>query len=140
MSIGNIKSKKLIRRNDFIWQFNEEPHKKRRRDILNAHPEIKQLFGHEWKSKYICLFLLVLPQIWLSYVTQDLSWPKYLFICYVFGATITQSLFLAIHELSHNLFFLFLSNLAVRSSWQFSAHFCAPRARHSLRHDFCARF
>ena len=105
MPVGNVKSKKLNRRNDFIWQLSEEPHKKRRKDILKAHPEIKQLFGHEWKSKYICLFLLVLPQIWLSYATQNLSWPKYLFVCYVFGATITQSLFLAIHELSHNLFF-----------------------------------
>lgn len=61
--------------------------------------------GHEWRSKYICLLFLVIPQIWLSWATQTLDWPRFLLVSYVFGATITQSLFLAIHELSHNLFF-----------------------------------
>jgi len=77
----------------------------RRKQILKAHPEVSKLNGHEWKSKYLCFFLLVIPQVWLSIVTRELSWPSYLAVCYIFGATITQALFLAIHEMSHNLFF-----------------------------------
>ena len=58
---------------------------------MKAHPEVKQLFGHEWRSKYLCTFLLIIPQIFLSVHTMDFSWPTYLFVAYVFGATITQA-------------------------------------------------
>merc|ERR1719231_1500570 len=61
--------------------------------------------GQEPMSKWYCMCLLVIPQIWLSWATAGLSWPAYLLVAYVAGATITQGLFLAIHELSHNLFF-----------------------------------
>ena len=97
--------KDLTPREDFFWDDQAEPHATRRKQIIKAHPEVSKLYGHEWRSKYICMFLLVIPQIWLSWATQDLSWPAYLFVAYVFGATITQALFLAIHELAHNLFF-----------------------------------
>merc|ERR1719230_2028623 len=93
-----------VRREDFFWDTTDEPHATRRQEILKAHPEVSKLQGPEWKSKWICLGL-VGAQIWLSVVTQQLSWPAYLLVAYVFGATITQALFLAIHELSHNLFF-----------------------------------
>ena len=96
---------KLVARTDFFWDDNDEPHAARRKAIMKAHPEVSKLTGPEWRSKYICLFALVLPQIWLSVVTADLPWLPYLAIAYVFGATITQALFLAIHELAHNLFF-----------------------------------
>eukprot|EP00908_Phaeocystis_cordata_P012194 Transcript_23157.p1 GENE.Transcript_23157~~Transcript_23157.p1 ORF type:complete len:333 (-),score=148.85 Transcript_23157:1311-2309(-) len=92
-------------RTDFFWDTSDEPHASRRKEILKAHPEVSKLMGHEWKSKYICTFLLILPQIWLSWATQELPWVPYLAVAYVFGATITQALFLAIHELAHNLFF-----------------------------------
>merc|ERR1711908_53710 len=92
-------------REDFFWDDQAEPHATRRKQIIKAHPEVSKLYGHEWRSKYLCTFLLIIPQIWLSWATQDLSWPAYLFVAYVFGATITQALFLAIHELAHNLFF-----------------------------------
>ena len=95
----------LEARKDFYWDTTDEPHASRRKAILKAHPEVSALMGHEWKSKYLCIFLLVIPQIWLSWATQELSWPAYLAVAYVFGATITQALFLAIHELAHNLFF-----------------------------------
>merc|ERR1711908_140164 len=35
----------------------------------------------------------------------EISWPAYLFATYFFGATMTQALFLGIHEISHNLAF-----------------------------------
>lgn len=84
----------------------EEPHAKRRKESLASHPEIARLQGPEWRSKYICLFALVLPQLYLSTVVPGMQSPwMRLFVWYALGCTITQSIFLAIHELSHNLFF-----------------------------------
>lgn len=89
----------------FLWSDTAEPHAKRRQSILKAHPEISKLNGPDWRSKYICILGLVLPQLWLSTRVHSLSWPMYLVVAYAVGATLTQSIFLAIHELSHNLFF-----------------------------------
>jgi len=127
-------------RSDFFWDTSDEPHATRRIQIMKAHPEVTKLFGHEWRSKYICLFLLVIPQIWLSWATQDLSWPKYLFVAYVFGATITQALFLAIHELAHNLFFKRPQAnryFAMVANWPIGIPYCVPfRGYHLEHHKF----
>ena len=89
---------------DFIWQDQDEPHASRRKAILKVHPEVSKLTGVEWRTKYITVALSGL-QIWLSYATLELSWPAYLLVAYVFGATLAQALFLAVHEISHNLAF-----------------------------------
>ena len=91
-------------REDFFWSTNDAPHAARRRLILKAHPDISSLMGPEWRSKWITL-ALVAAQIWLSVATRDLPWAQYLAVAYIVGATITQALCLAIHELAHNLFF-----------------------------------
>ena len=80
-------------------------HSIRREKILYENNNIKKLFGPEWKSKWISLFLLLIPQIYISININKLSLTNYLLISYFIGATITQALFLAIHETSHNLFF-----------------------------------
>ena len=90
---------------DFIWSDTPEPHIKRRNKILQKYPEIKHLYGYEWRSKYICTCCLIIPQLYLSIHIHKLSWFSYIMISYCVGATITQAIFLAIHELSHNLFF-----------------------------------
>lgn len=84
---------------------NMDIHTYRRNRILKEYPNIKKLYGPEWKSKWISLFLLFIPQLYISLNIDKLSWTNYLLITYFVGATITQALFLAIHELSHNLFF-----------------------------------
>ena len=48
-----IQGKEYNEEADFTWMLDEEPHRSRRMTILKAHPEIKQLYGHEWKTKYI---------------------------------------------------------------------------------------
>lgn len=83
----------------------EDIHKYRRQEILKLYPNIKKLYGPEWKSKWLSLFLLFIPQIFISLNIHKLSSINYLLVTYFIGATITQALFLAIHELSHNLFF-----------------------------------
>jgi sphingolipid delta-4 desaturase len=48
-----ISGKEYTEESDFTWMLDEEPHRSRRMTILKTHPEIKQLYGHEWKTKYI---------------------------------------------------------------------------------------
>jgi len=127
----------LAPRDDFFWDASDEPHASRRKQILAAHPEVNKLMGPEWRSKYIAVFLLVIPQIWLSWATQHLSWPAYLLVAYVFGATITQALFLAIHELAHNLFFRKPQAnryFAMLVNWPIGIPYCVPFRGYHLEH------
>ena len=42
-------------------------------------------------------------QIFMAWLTLNWSWPAFFVALYVVGATANHSLFLAIHELAHNL-------------------------------------
>ncbi|KFH45076.1 Dihydroceramide delta(4)-desaturase-like protein [Hapsidospora chrysogenum ATCC 11550] len=92
--------------NDFFWTYTEEPHRTRRIAIIKAHPEITKLCGHEPLTKYVVAGVVAL-QVALAYYLRDTPFfsLKYWAIAYVFGATANQNLFLAIHEISHNLAF-----------------------------------
>lgn len=89
---------------DEMWSELEEPHVARRRAIAKAHPEVKKLFGHCPKTKYMVLMQVgvhIATAIWLA--TNEHSWLTFVAISYVIGATMTHWLFLAIHEISHDL-------------------------------------
>eukprot|EP00405_Crypthecodinium_cohnii_P015571 CAMPEP_0206454472 /NCGR_PEP_ID=MMETSP0324_2-20121206/21155_1 /ASSEMBLY_ACC=CAM_ASM_000836 /TAXON_ID=2866 /ORGANISM="Crypthecodinium cohnii, Strain Seligo" /LENGTH=337 /DNA_ID=CAMNT_0053924947 /DNA_START=86 /DNA_END=1099 /DNA_ORIENTATION=+ len=92
----------LLSKRDFIYSKDEEPHAKRNREILKAHPEIKELMRPEWRTKYLVAGTVAL-QIFMAWLTLEWSWLPYMMAVYVVGATANHSLFLAIHELSHNL-------------------------------------
>ncbi|KAL1968804.1 hypothetical protein VTN77DRAFT_1165 [Rasamsonia byssochlamydoides] len=90
----------------FFWTYTEEPHRSRRQAIIKAHPEVTKLCGPEPLTKYLVLAVVSL-QITCAYLLRNtpvLSW-KFLLTAYVVGATANQNLFLAIHEISHNLAF-----------------------------------
>ncbi|KAH8428779.1 sphingolipid delta(4)-desaturase family protein [Aspergillus melleus] len=90
----------------FFWTYTEEPHRSRRQAIIKAHPEVTKLCGPEPLTKYVVLGVVSL-QICCAYLLRDtsiLSW-KFLATAYIIGATANQNLFLAIHEISHNLAF-----------------------------------
>lgn len=68
--------------------------------------QVTKLCGPEPLTKYVVLFVVSL-QILCAYLlraTPFLSWPFFL-TAYLVGATANQNLFLAIHEISHNLAF-----------------------------------
>lgn len=107
----------------FFWTYTEEPHRTRRMAIIKAHPEVlalllhseallangsqvTKLCGPEPLTKYVVAFVVAL-QILCAYLLRNtpvLSWP-FLLTAYFIGATANQNLFLAIHEISHNLAF-----------------------------------
>lgn len=68
--------------------------------------QVTKLCGPEPLTKYVVGFVVGL-QVLCAYLLRDtpvLSWPFFL-TAYIVGATANQNLFLAIHEISHNLAF-----------------------------------
>ncbi|OJJ53143.1 hypothetical protein ASPSYDRAFT_36696 [Aspergillus sydowii CBS 593.65] len=90
----------------FFWTYTEEPHRSRRQAIIRAHPEVTKLCGPEPLTKYVVLGVVSL-QICCAYLLRETSFFSWRFwlTAYVIGATSNQNLFLAIHEISHNLAF-----------------------------------
>jgi sphingolipid delta-4 desaturase len=88
----------------FSWSDAPEPHIERRRALLSAHPEIRELFGPCPRTKYVCT-ALVGVQLCAAYLLQDASWWALVLVGYLFGGVVNHALLLAIHELSHNLAF-----------------------------------
>lgn len=91
-------------RTAFTWSDQREPHAERRRRMLQQYPQIKELYGPCWRTKYVCT-ALVLAQLGLAYGLRDAPWWLLLLVAYAVGGVINQALLLAIHELSHNLAF-----------------------------------
>lgn len=92
---------------EFYWLHNEQPHAQRRLDMLKKYPEIKLLMKHEPITKYI-VFLEVALQLFVAwYLTKhNMIWTwQFWIIAYVLGGTITSSLVLSIHEVTHFLAF-----------------------------------
>ncbi|KAL2059119.1 hypothetical protein ABVK25_000411 [Lepraria finkii] len=90
----------------FFWSYTEEPHRTRRQAIIKAHPEVIKLCGPEPLTKYF-VFAVVALQLICAVLLRNSPVLSLRFIAtsYIIGATANQNLFLAIHEISHNLAF-----------------------------------
>jgi len=85
--------------------YTDEPHATRRREMLKKYPQIKELFGYDSRSKYIALFF-IFAQLFIGIcIAPTLTWPSLVALAYCFGGIAAHNLFLAMHELCHNLFF-----------------------------------
>jgi sphingolipid delta-4 desaturase len=89
---------------DFLWLHTEEPHRSRRRAILAAHPEVTRLMGHEPRTKFVVAGVVAL-QLGLAYAVRGWGWWPLVALAYAVGGTANHNLFLAIHEITHNLAF-----------------------------------
>ncbi|MGB0347664.1 MAG: fatty acid desaturase, partial [Balneolaceae bacterium] len=81
-----------------------DPHVERRRSILNAHPEVKKLFGRN-PATFGWISLFVLIQVGVAYLLRNESLWLVIVIAYLFGAFINHALFCLKHECTHNLVF-----------------------------------
>ncbi|PHH72909.1 hypothetical protein CDD82_5741 [Ophiocordyceps australis] len=90
----------------FFWTYTEEPHRTRRLAIIKAHPEVTKLCGPEPLTKFLVAGVVCL-QVLVAYSLRDTPFWSLRFwaAAYMVGATANQNLFLAIHEISHNLAF-----------------------------------
>lgn len=88
----------------FRWSDECEPHKSRTKTILKQHPEIRSLIG---RNPYTFLIILgcVAVQLVLAYILKDASWWWNVLAAYCIGAFACHTLYVCIHECSHNLVF-----------------------------------
>ncbi|CAE6393450.1 unnamed protein product [Rhizoctonia solani] len=94
---------------NFLWLMTEEPHRSRRQAILKAHPEVTKLMGYEPLTKYVVGGVVGLQLATAYYLIRvlhasPLSVP-FVLASYAIGGTANHNLFLAIHEITHNLAF-----------------------------------
>jgi sphingolipid 4-desaturase/C4-monooxygenase len=89
---------------DFIWKNDDEPHFKRRKEILSKIPEVKKLFGIDKWLKFKALFLIILHLGISIFFISDNLWVM-LALALTIGSTLSSILFLAIHEITHDLAF-----------------------------------
>ncbi len=88
----------------FRWSDDPEPHKARTKEIITKHPEIRGLIGRNPYTFLVILFCVGL-QITLSYFLQDAAWWLILLVSYLVGAFACHTLYVCVHECSHNLVF-----------------------------------
>ncbi|KAN0085947.1 Fatty acid desaturase domain containing protein [Tylopilus felleus] len=123
---------------DFLWLMTEEPHRSRRMAILKAHPNVVRLMGHEPLTKYVVLAVVSLQifiAIQLRYSNPLSFW--FLFLAYAVGGTANHNLFLAIHEITHNLAFKGIDAnkaLAVFANLPIAIPYSASFKRYHLEH------
>jgi len=74
--------------------------------ITNVRVKVTKLMGYEPLTKWLVLFVVLLQFSVAIYLrrTRPTS-PLFIFCAYALGGTANQNLFLAIHEITHNLAF-----------------------------------
>jgi sphingolipid delta-4 desaturase len=91
----------------FLLSQQDQPHPDRTRAILKAHPEVRRLMGRNvWTAAVLAG--LVLLQIALAVVMGRLGvgyWWLALVVAYAIGAFANHSLYVIVHEATHNLIF-----------------------------------
>lgn len=95
----------MIKPTDFVNVQGPEPHRIRTREILQSHPEVKKLIGQKNPQTFWILLFCVSLQIGLAYLLKDKSWWLIVGVAYCVGAFASHTLFVVIHEASHNLIF-----------------------------------
>jgi len=94
----------MSKKKSFNWSDACEPHKLRTKEIISNHPEIRNLIGRNPYTFFV-IFLCVGVQLALSWILHDESWWWILPCSYLIGAFACHTLFICIHECSHNLIF-----------------------------------
>jgi sphingolipid delta-4 desaturase len=94
----------MTKRTSFNWSDECEPHKMRTKTIIEQHPEIRQLIGRN-PYTFLIILLGVSIQVVLAFVLKDQAWWWSVLAAYFIGAFVCHTLYVCIHECSHNLVF-----------------------------------
>jgi len=94
----------MAKRTSFNWSDDGEPHKQRTKIIIKEHPGIRALIGLNPYTFLIILFCVGV-QLVLAWVLRDQSWWWNVLAAYLIGAFACHTLYVCIHECSHNLVF-----------------------------------
>ncbi|RYZ46306.1 MAG: fatty acid desaturase [Sphingobacteriales bacterium] len=90
----------------FRWSDNPEPHKARTKEIIQKHPEIRTLIGRNpWTLLVILLCVGIQVGLSATIFTYNLPWWAVFVVAYLVGAFACHTLYVCVHECSHNLLF-----------------------------------
>lgn len=87
---------------EYIFQNNPNVHITRRKVMLERYPEIRKLYGNYTPSAFY-IVLIVLFQLLVGIVFSGQPWWIILIVAYAVGAFANHSLYVMIHECTHNL-------------------------------------
>jgi sphingolipid 4-desaturase/C4-monooxygenase len=94
----------MTKRTSFNWSHEAQPHKQRTKTIIKQHPEIRNLIGRN-PYTFLIILICVAVQLVLAWFIKDLAWWWTLPAAYLIGAFSCHTLYVCIHECSHNLVF-----------------------------------
>src|SRR5262249_5665784 len=94
----------LVSQLDYIHVTYPEPHAQRARQMLAAHPELRDLAGPA-PSTALWVLALVAVQLGLALLVGGSHWLIWVPTAYIVGATIDHALWALIHDACHNLVF-----------------------------------
>jgi len=83
----------------------KHPHAQRRAEIMNKHPKIAELIETNIMSAVYIVALVTIQYSMAIIVTRKVHWVLAVIISYGVGAIIDHSLWVLIHDASHNLVF-----------------------------------
>ncbi len=89
---------------DFTYSDQPEPHKTRTKEILKAHPEVRELISRNRVSFLVILFVVTF-QIVFAILFADQPWWYAVIAAWIIGAFANHALFVLIHEAAHKLIF-----------------------------------
>jgi sphingolipid 4-desaturase/C4-monooxygenase len=94
----------MIKKTDFIYSEESEPHRIRTKKMLKEFPHIRELIG---KNPYTIFAIIgvVAFMIALAWLVRDQSWWVVFLAAYCLGAFADHALFVLIHECAHHLLF-----------------------------------
>jgi len=107
--VDSSKQHMMSEQKDFYWVEEREPHLDRRKEILKSHPEVKTLFGKNpylpWSTVFMVIVQVSLALNISKVMELQFGWIYFILLAYFLGATLSHALFLAIHEITHDLAF-----------------------------------
>lgn len=86
---------------NFILQEGPNSHVTRRKEILEKYPKIRSLYG-AYPLSALYISLIVAFQLVIAYLLRDQAWWAILIASYAVGAFANHSLYVMIHECTHN--------------------------------------
>lgn len=116
-----------------------DPHAKRREKILEQYPDVKKLMVVESKTKYYIALNIILQILVCIYANNITDTTNFVCLAYIVGATLNHSLFLAIHELSHNTAFKSIESnqyMSIVANLPIGIPYCASFRRYHLQHHY----
>jgi sphingolipid 4-desaturase/C4-monooxygenase len=89
---------------EFAYSTAPEPHRLRTKQLLQRHPEIRELIGPNPVTFWWTVGIVAL-QIAVAWLVADQSWWVVVLAAYTVGAFANHALFVVIHETAHRLVF-----------------------------------